>query len=396
MFHCQDKEIEKTLKKLKKEVSKHNAWFHPSLQITEENTNLSVSASPPGSAQEILLQIPESCLPPIEQFTFTVQNDSLVIQEIKENLPESQKHCCELMIELYNKCRKLEEFKSTSPWFAFAEFPEFLEYIIEGRQKAPKVAQYHQLWEQGHQNKILVDGFLGRRYFGLKSNGKSKQEVLLPFVDFLNHHSAAPGFRVSSDENHKQTLWTHNSQPEPESQECLVKYTQLDPLDSLLIYGFVDESSRICRSIPLEITFSQGVTLTIESRITLYQGRLPQNVQDLKFYIPQFIAINNNSVTLSHLLIPGPKAPYALRRVLAFVLSQIHSGRHNNDMSDMVNEAEAEIIFQNFDYYTKLLTSCYDNKGSRLNSNIELVKDVAVRQKNWIKMYDNRLGLGCV
>lgn len=391
MLSCEHTEIYKVLDELYKEVVQHGAWFHPNVEIKEENRNLKVTASSPASPREKLFQTPESCLPPIEKFDLAVEDGDIAIHGAGGDVLESHVRSCELMVELYNHCRKLDEFKTTSPWFVLADYRDLLELLVRGREKAPKVQNYHELWKQGNLDQLMLDGFLGRRYFNLRSKRYDESvRVLHPFIDFLNHHSTVPGYQVANNEK-EQMLWTFNSQPVAGSNECLVHYTRFDPFDSLLTYGFVDESSQICRSVPVETTLKGGLNLEIDSRVAVFQGKIPEGLKDLRIYMPQILQLNKDRIRISHILIPGPRAPRSLRRILVSLIRSARPDVARTELRDMVLAAEKEIVDNNLKYYNELLEMCKIKENAGVPTQyLGMIEQMGQRQKDWVLEYKMR------
>ena len=214
MFECSSAEIEHLLNRLREITVSHNAFFHQGITIHENGGNMYMSCTPPKLPGELLISMPESCLPPTEKFKLAVENDAIVIHGVSNGVPESHVRCFELMTEIFNHCGKLKSFSESSPWLALNAYPDFLRLLVQGREKALKVAGYTSLWEQGQLEKILLDGFVGSRYLSLNSRiYKESVLVFMPFIDYLNHHNQASGFQVARDSEPRSQVSTFNSQP---------------------------------------------------------------------------------------------------------------------------------------------------------------------------------------
>lgn len=396
-FQCESLDVERALIKLKNLVSPQGSFLHPQARITELNQDLSVSCTPPTEKNEKLFFLPESCLPPIDKFNLAVEGNTLRIQDRANDLMPSHVSCFEYMVEIYYLCNKMQSYKEVSPWFALSGHPNLLQALIDGRNKGPKIQKRHSQWERGELDELLVEGFLGTRSFSLKSQIYEKNvSILHPFTDFLNHHSLCPGFQGSTTHENEACLWAINSQPVTGSQECLILYNWLDPFDALLNYGFVDESSIICRSVPIDLELSTGISLSVESRVVQphAKNKLPAKMEDLRPYIPLILDSQKRHLTLSHLLIPGSKAPRALRRVLTAFIRRISPEMNRNELIASVREAEAEILLQNMRYYNALAQKCAVAKAiDPHNSFIQMIEQMIRREQLMIKAYDERLNL---
>jgi hypothetical protein len=83
------------------------------------------------------------------------------------------------------------------------------------------------------------------------------------------------------------------------------------------------------------------------------QGELPASESDLYFYIPKVLERRKAHITVGSLLIPGARAPRALRRTLRFLITEMRPG--HPQQKDLVLQAEGQIIAANRGYYTNLL-----------------------------------------
>ncbi len=82
--------------------------------------------------------------------------------------------------------------------------------------------------------------------------------------------------------------------------------------------------------------------------------KLPPNLSDLRFYLPEFITNQKNALTITHLMIPGPSAPHALRRVLAELMTTLAANLPNDDIIKFIKMAEAQVLETNTKFYRDL------------------------------------------
>ncbi len=415
-YQCSSTDVERLFIKLEDVLRSHGAFFHPDLVVREDGGNLfltcsgslnSTIRSPAGTiSPEHLICVPESCLPPVDRFELKVQDNAMVIENVSPDVPKSQLICFEIMLEVLNCCGKLEFYAKTNPWLSLNSEPEFLNLLIQGRGYAPKVTGYHDKWQKGQLSDILLQGFLGSRYFGLDSDiYGGKVQILMPFIDYLNHHNDAMGYQVAPcvkgmearGNVSNKCLFVNISRPLQDSRECFVKYNFLDPLDSLLIYGFVDESAYFCRSVPLDIDFSRhfpsfSIGIHIETRIgiNIRQKTLPKGLKDLRNYLPTVVGKDKNGwISLSHLMIPSTeKAPRALRRVLKTFIGMLYPDAGENNLFSMVLFAEKEVLLKNISFYRKLS----EDSSILLQKDpghffLQQVDHMSRRQLHWLQNY---------
>lgn len=359
-YNCDNPEVEKLLIRLENITRSHGACFHPDLTVNLKNGDLHISCKTKLMPGEKLIEMPEACLPSKEKFQMRVQGRAIVIESIEADVPDYQVACFEVMTEIFNLCNKIDTYSQTNVWLALNDETEFLDQLVGGRNKAPKVNKYHGLWQEGQLDRLLLESFFGSRWFSLKSKINSQQQVLMPFIDYLNHHQQASGYRFNDS-----LLSVSLATPLAGSDECFVCYNMLDALDALLVYGFVDKSSPFVRSVPLDIQFSdlhsdRNTKLLIGSQVMgkVAKKNLPPRVQDLQLFMPQVLGRNNESLQISHILIPGEKAPRALRRILGFFIQRLFPGKGKSYLMDQVLRAEHAVIARNETYFAELARAC--------------------------------------
>jgi hypothetical protein len=70
-------------------------------------------------------------------------------------------------------------------------------------------------------------------------------------------------------------------------------------------------------------------------------------------YIPKLLAKGKRHIETASILIPGPRAPKALRQTLRFLISEISPD--HSQQSDLVLYAENQIIAANNTFYQNLM-----------------------------------------
>ncbi|MDM8566581.1 hypothetical protein QUF74_13130 [Candidatus Halobeggiatoa sp. HSG11] len=179
----------------------------------------------------------------------------------------------------------------------------------------------YDFYQSNHWQSLLLESFFGTRTFNFKPNeNTTTRQVLLPFIDLVNHNFYADNFKVQPNtQTHQNEVSIINSKTQSDSDETFVNYNNSDTLDMYLLYNYFEPQAPFVRSIPLNISIPTIGTLEIESRIgSFYQNQLPPTIEDLRIVIPSILKNENKTLTVAHLLIPGPNMPRALRRVLRF------------------------------------------------------------------------------
>jgi hypothetical protein len=193
----------------------------------------------------------------------------------------------------------------------------------------------------------------------------------------------------------RQFVKVNCSQPEAGSagnvlNECFVSYCRLDPLASLVNYGFIDTSSRFSNSVAMEIDLLPGFRLQIDGRgsgISRVKtvGLLP-GLRKLHTLMPAVISVDAQHIRLSHLPLPGQEFPFAPRFILPVLIKHHISTYSNKQIVDAVIQAEAEIFARNRQYYLKLrekviAVQAADDNNAVLN----MMKELADLQLERIK-----------
>lgn len=342
--------LEKYLLELQTLLLNEGAFLHPQLTILERNGNFGVRSDLLRTLHDCLLKVPITCLPSLAAFDLRIAGDDICIDNVADGTSSTHKRCMELMLAIYSTSGKLAEVRKKSPWFALANFPELLQKLLCLREGVKKFEKNQRLLEKKQFDKLLLSNFLGTRHFNLPGE---KGQVLMPFIDYINHHHLATGF-MSGDIAGSQALSVNNSKPVSDTEEVFVCYfSMMDPVDSWLNYNFVDEATPIAKSIPLVLNIGSGRQIRIKA-FSAGNKQAPKQLKDLTVFMPAIIEKTENYLTVSRLIIPHEKAPLALRRVLGFLIRTLCPELGNTALQSHVEKAEAEVIGINIKYYRDL------------------------------------------
>lgn len=381
-FACDDKETEKVLKRLCKQVTENGGLIYDGLTIGTDNGALKITVDEQKKTGEKILVLPKKALLPVSKFKFGLKRSDIVIESHDDDLSQGQVDMMETMIALYNLTDKIKQQKETVTLGTYYTDKDLFDVIIKARGDGGVPFLERMLVTD--EKDFYLDSFIKTRVLGYKEtddpnesevdeNGKKiKQvkplQVIMPIIDFLNHHPNAPGFFIGGDAgkmpDEDEELYNPAEQgvsvakacPVEDSNECYVSYGIFDAYDTFLHYNYVETGATIVRSVPMELEMPGIGTLKIEG----YTGRvnfkkLPEKMKDLKFYIPAVTASKkDNKITLSHLFIPGNRAPRALRRVLSAAVNQLRPQVSEQEFKDAIFEVERQIIIRNLSYYKEL------------------------------------------
>ncbi len=327
VFDCDDPAVTDALHALHATVAARGGRLAPGARLMAHDGGLWVESPPPPDAGAPQLQVPESALPAVERFTIGVRGDAFRRLDHDRGLAPARVAACDRVLALFNLLDKPARHRAESPWFTVAA--HLLETLVAARRGNSRLEHRLALHRAGDTERLLVDTFMGARTVGIPPRGDDPGgQALMPFIDFLNHHDRAPPYQLADAREGERILWTARSQPAA-GTEVFVRYTTLDALDSLLVYGFHDTSAPWVRSVATTVWPLADLPLTVDGRIaTPWRGPLPLPLTRLRPWMPQIPACDADGIRLSHLFLAGADdtttAPAAARRLLAAL---VHTAR---------------------------------------------------------------------
>jgi len=349
-------EIARELEALAALVAGHGGRLHESLTVEVRGSDLRVTSTLPPAVSDTVLSVPRACLPDLAASELYLAGDDICIRRHGEGVPNSRARALEHMLAVYNLTGKIAQHRAQSPWFALNDQPEIVAKLAAGRRGAPKVQQFYQQWKSVDGEALLLRSFLNTRDFGARAEaGQSgTTSVLMPFVDYLNHHAGAMGFQgAGSGEDY--AVGARHWRPDDGTAECFVRYSRLDALDAFLIYNFPDESGLLLRSVPLAVDLGGGQRLEVGARISGgAKGQVPAKMQDLRPLLPAVGQPEPGRLVVSHLFVPDDRRPRALRRILGGLLRTLMPEASPAELQDQVLRVEQAVLEANRRYYTEL------------------------------------------
>jgi hypothetical protein len=314
---------------------------------------LSIEA-PPDSAGTMLIRLPLDCLLPIEFFQLSVADDNIIISSHEPALASECVQLMEALLELYNVTCKLAWHRRTSPWSLLASHPELLMHVAQ-RLPNDLLAMFEKFIASGNNDQLMLDSFLHTRAYDYRDNEKAPPlPVLVPGIDFLNHHLQGAPVQLMDQPDNPSVIISRSIPVPGAGNECFACYGLYDSFDTWMSYGFIDNSASFVRSVPMTIDLPQVGTIRVANFTKIRdQKDLPQSVVDLHLFIPQLLARKGKYIEVAALLLPGPQAPDALRRTLSFLTNELSPAPAQR--RDLVMQAEDQIITANRTYYVNLL-----------------------------------------
>ena len=344
-------ELEKCLQGLEALVLAEGAFLHPQMTVRERKGSFDIRSGLEASVHDRLIRMPITCLPPVEAFDMYVCGNDICIRSTAPGTSSVHVRCMEAMLAIYNISGKLADTRKQSPLFVLAPYPEILGILLGVKDGTVKFERKRRQMENGLLDELLLASFIGTRFFRLPDQSG---HVLLPFIDYINHHFLASGFKFL-DEQDAPALCVDNAKPVSGSNEVFVSYfPMMDPVDSWLNYNFVDEASPIAKSVPLVIDIGSGRQLRVKAFSGKRKLAPPRQLQDLKALLPSVIEKSEHHLTVSHLIIPHDKAPLSLRRILRSLIQTLRPGLEKSALRRQVENAEAQVLDANTRFYRDL------------------------------------------
>lgn len=252
----------------------HGAQWHPRLTAEVREGAMRLLA-PPGT-QGPLIALPDALLVPMEGARWGEGDTRLDLLEAPAAATAVQRELLQLMVALYNATDKMGWWRQRHPARLVERCP-----AVAAALAALKPGQ-------GEERRPAARCFLATRSLGWTPDPAlhSRQPVLMPLADLLNHHHRGARHRGDGGALRIQAAQAGGS-------ECFLHYGQRrDGLDLALHYGHADSSTPFAHSAPLDIVVEGVGRLGVE-----HQGwGTPAHPLD-----PPRVSLESEGVRLSHL-----------------------------------------------------------------------------------------------
>ena len=346
-----DENIKRSLATLVERCVACGAQIADDLVIKCLDKELSVEASPDGMSGD-LIRLPHTAILPLKSFTFSLRGDEILLKSHAPDLPARTVALVESMLETFNLTHKIAAHKKTSSFLFLASQPDLIPAMMEARNE-PHLRSLLTL-DTGDKEKFILDTFFKSRAL-LYRGGKDAQPmiVLMPLIELLNHHFQGARYRNIEHENGNIIAVARSRFRGADGKQCFAFYGPNDSLDAWLTYNFVDDQPPYTRSVSLEIVLPDLGTIRVgaQGNMAILEN-LPQQAQDLRFYLPNITGKMEDRLDVTFLLIPGASAPRALRRVLSILIEDFSPGHPRH--KEFIALAEEQVISKNIAFYEEL------------------------------------------
>jgi len=378
---CDNPILLKELAGLAADVESCGAFFDKTLILKAQNGNLEMTTSRPGPDQRALMMVPEAAYLPYGKIKFGVEGNNIVIADWGPEISGLKKTMMEKMVRIYNLTHKIAFYKENNPRLVFKDDPEFLQKITSGRANTTMAEKTLAVLDADDLDQFAITNFLRTRNFALRGSDK----LLIPFIDFTNHHAMAKPFNRKKVAGHGRTMSLIASEVTPGSAQVFARYGLWDNYDTYLMFGFAQEPSAFVRSVPLEISYDDGKVLKINSRPGMsFKAKLPDAISDIKHPFPFVNSFSDKAQEVAFMHIPGVQTPRALKRVLGALLNFQGETKTLEEKRKRIFEVETKILEGNLKFYDDMLVflNARKDRYKDLPAFKEAVKMAKLQQKH--------------
>jgi hypothetical protein len=230
------------------------------------------------------------------------------------------------LIALYNALEKPRQWARQSPWLTLWDDPALLGLLVHADRPfglPPELALYQgRAWAR-----LLAHSFIRSRAFALRPpEGGPACQVLLPLLDALDHHADAGRFTRThapgAEGAQVPALTVPEARPVAGSDACRVAYNVLDAQQSLLHYGFLDESAAYLLSVPLRVPLGGGASLHVLAATGRYAEPLPPERAPLRAWLPRVLRAPPEVLAVTRLPLPPARQADTLHAVLETLIAR--------------------------------------------------------------------------
>lgn len=396
---AENSKVEKEVQNLLDILVNAGCGFHSQLVIHEKDGGLSIQTEQPMERDKEIIRLPRTVLMPGDQYALDVSGGNFVVNYPEQTIvTDLQRRIIDKMYEIYNLTNKVRLHEEYSFLLSLKDTPALIEKLGEVRDFiAGPYVDWVSWIKSGmtdeQRRKLICGTYVKTRPLGYSDPVReSSVSMIMPILDFMNHHWEGGIFAVGQGAIRRGDLTMQCSQPFEGSTECYANYGVMDALDSLVRYDFVDEASPVLRSVGITVEGPAGGEIQIQNKIGfMYNKELSADMQDLRRHIPD-IAFKDNKLTVSHILLPADQSKFALVRVLNVILAS-----YDKHYSRATTEADAKrwrqktqeaIIEKNKEYY-KGLSDFIEALPSeqKITFGVQRVKNLSLHQMEKLNKY---------
>lgn len=392
--------LEKEIKGLLNTLVDAGTGIHSQLVIEEQGGGLSIKTAEPMDRDKEIIRLPRTVLMPGDQYLVDIKDKNFIIHYPETSIvSDLQRRVINSMYEIYNLCNKVRLHEQYSFLLSMRGCFPLLDYMATERDFiSGPYKEWVQMLRMGPSDeqyrKVVANTYVKTRPLGYSDHiRESSVSMIMPILDFMNHHWEGGFFAVGQAGTRKGDLVMHSSQPIKGSKECYANYGVMDAFDSLVRYDFVDEFAPIIRSVSLDFEGPAGDLIRVgSSQGFTFNTELKPEMQDLRRYIPD-IKVKEGALEVSHLIIPSGASVLALARVLNMVIRE-YNQLHSKTMSEPEIRAwrarmQQHVIEKNKAFYAGMLDFVAKLPAEQRDSFcVSRVKGMAELQQRKLGVYE--------
>jgi len=379
-------EIGGHLEKLVSLYEEVGGFIDDAVTLVSQDGGLSVHANPSLAQGDRLLSIPTQYLVPTAAFDLRLEGNDICMNKPGAEVDSHHVKLMEQILAIYNLCGKMEFHRANSPSRLYFEASDLCERVFFPNQlkalgKYPKEDFY--LYDFLHSRV-----FVARQQVDSADALNSKDEVLLPIIDFLNHHQNSSGFQLPDG-----AMEISRHSPLADSNECFVRYSRMDAQVAFAVYGFVDTEATSLLTCPLRVEVPGIRPINFERQPgSKRKNEVPKTLADLRPMVPPLSVSNDErELKVKFLVIPGKHQPRAMRRIIRGVIAGMEKIRDADHLRELILEVERQIISGNIAYYEDIVSHINSvNVSEDLQSILDGAMQMARHQLSLLEAYKER------
>ncbi|MBK5969047.1 MULTISPECIES: hypothetical protein [Thiorhodovibrio] len=324
------------------------AWFSADLQWRETQQGLIAYSRAEHQDKRSYLRWPLEALPHVQPGMVVLDGVQLKIAPDVEAAAPAQATVLQAQLALLNATAAPTHWRALHPLLALASDSPLRQALAAVAGPEAPWQQYPSLLAPEEEPALCCASLLSRRLAPVapaadQGDAQEMAWCLVPLLETfmadatgeplsMNARAVPPSLRV----------FARGVDNEP----MRVRFGSLDALDGWLRDATLDLSWPSLASVPLALRLPDGRALRVERRRAGAQAQLPPALQALRPYLPQ-VAVGDDEVRVSKLLIPPPAAPLALRRVLTLLLAQLMPDLSQADRQRWLAASEEQLLAEN-------------------------------------------------
>lgn len=384
-FDCETPGLETVLERMARRVRAAGGWLSPHLVVHERGGDLCLHSGLPPERRDVLASIPKACFLPLGNVKLAVAGDRIVIKSLPRAYGKTRTALLRDMIEVFNLTGKIAAYRENAPRYVFRNDPEMLDRLTAGRKGTGLADRVRAFERRGNADDLLLEYFIRTRNLMFAT----KEDQLIPFIDFVNHHLLAGTFERHDRPGPGLVVSIRNSKPVAGSDQVFACYGARDAYDTYLTFGFAAAPATHLKSVPCTIRPGEAGVIEVESggAPKWSKGQAP-GPNDLAFYATVVKAKRAGYCRVSRLVIPCTRAPRALRRVLDTLIRGLDPALSAAEIARLVEEAERQVIAANRAFYEDLADYLASREGDyRGNPAFETAREMCAVQLEGLRRY---------